>query len=93
MNGIVEPKRPEPKKKPPKEDGLEKILADSLDTERMGGDSDEEKEDGEEYTEEHFMKEQNEQYKEQLLLTSDSELGSDSDEGMNGNFYFRKHFH
>lgn len=93
LNGIVEPKKPEPKKKPPKEDGLEKILADSLDTEQMGGDSDEEKEDGEEYTEEHFLKEQNEQYKEQLLLTSDSELGSESDERMNGNFFiFQKSF-
>lgn len=87
MNGIVEPKKPEPKKKPQKEDGLEKILADSLDTEQMGGDSNEEKVDREEYTEEHFLKEQNEQYKEQLLQTSDSELGSDS-ERLNGNYFF-----
>lgn len=86
VNGIVEPKKLEPKKKPPKEDELEKILADSLDTEQMGGDSEEEKVEREEYTEEHFLKEQNEQYKEQLLQTSESELGSDEDGRVNGNY-------
>lgn len=86
VNGIVEPKKPEPKKKPPKEDGLEKILAESLDTEKMG-ESEEEESNHEEYGEEHFLKKQNEQYKEQLLLTSDSEMDSDS-ENVNGMFQF-----
>lgn len=87
VNGIVEPKKPEPKKKPPKEDGLQKILNDSLEDGEKPAESEEEKsEQIEEYTEEHFLKEQNDQCKEQLLLTSDSEMGSDDDRRINGIF-------
>lgn len=86
VNGIVELKKPEPKKKPPKEDGLEKILAESLDTEKVG-ESEEEELDHEDDGEEHFLKKQNEQYKEQLLLTSESEMDSDS-ERVNGTLRF-----
>lgn len=86
VNGVVELKKPEPKKKPPKDDGLERILAESLDTERAG-ESEEEKSNHEGDGEEKFLKQQNEQYKEQLLLTSDSEMDSDS-ERVNGMFQF-----
>lgn len=87
LNGIVEPKKPEPKKKLPKEDGLEKFLADSLEDNEKPIESDEEKSEKiEEYTEEHFLKEQNEQCREQLLLTSDSDMDSDTDQRVNGMF-------
>lgn len=66
---------------------MEKILAESLEDSEKPAESEEEKSEKiEEYTEEHFLKEQNAQCKEQLLLTSDSELDSDSDQRINGMF-------
>lgn len=81
LNGVVEPKKPT--KKAAKEDEMAKFLANSDDTDKPI-ESDDEKSDREEITEEQFLKEQNRMLKEQLLEDSDSELDSDSERPING---------
>lgn len=90
VNGVVESKKPA--KKVNKEDELDKFLANSDDTDKPI-ESDDEKSEREEITEEQFLKEQNEMLKEQLLQdSSESEMDSDSEQQVNGMF-FKKLFH
>lgn len=85
-HGIVDSKKTT--KKAPKEDEVAKFLANSDDTE-IPIESEDEKSEREEYTEEQYLQEQNEKYKQQLLEdSSESEPNyddSDNDEvEMNG---------
>lgn len=86
VNGVGELKRPN--KKVPKEDELSKFLARNSDDTEKTAESEEEKSDTEEITEEQFLKEQNEMLKEQLLQDSSESDGdfndSDSDHRING---------
>lgn len=86
VNGIVELKKPN--KKASKEDELSKFLARNSDDTEKTVESEEEKSDAEEVTEEQFLKEQNEMLKEQLLQDSSESDGdfndSDSDRRING---------
>ncbi|XP_031623433.1 transcriptional regulator ATRX homolog isoform X2 [Contarinia nasturtii] len=84
VNGIVVPKKLEPKTKASKENAVENFLANSTDTDKPI-ESDDEKSEHEEYTDEHYLKEQNQMFKDQLLQdSSDSEMNSDSDQRVNG---------
>lgn len=83
---MVDPKKTT--KKAPKEDAVAKFLANSDDTENLP-ESEDEKPEREEYTEEQYLQEQNLKYKQQLLEdSSESEPNYDDSDNdaveMNG---------